>query len=103
MVLIPKQGTARTIEKMIDKITKSTTIPVGLVVTILLVVATSAWSFSARLSKIEFAISDLQEHLSRLEESVARGIDDRWRKADMLRWVNILKTLNPEMKVPPID
>jgi type VI protein secretion system component VasK len=44
-------------------------------------------------------ITDTQQRLKQIEELYKRS-DDRWRKSDQDRWVNKLKELNPELKVP---
>jgi len=83
-------------KQMTEKITKSTVLPLGLVITLLVVATTSAWSVSTKLTEIDFSILDLRSQLTRLELKLANGFS----REDARHFADVLRANNPDLNIP---
>lgn len=77
-------------------ISKSTLLPIGFV----LVLLGGALWLNNKLVNLDHSLDLIDLRLKGIEEDLARGIDDRWRGADMKVWAMLLKAENPELVVP---
>lgn len=84
-------------------ISKSTLIPLGLVISGVggfLV----AFAFILQMSfEIRELRKDMGELAEKIEEKVSIRSDDRWRGSDMKHWRNMLEATNPDLRVPKVE
>ena len=87
-------------------ISRDTVVPLGIVVAVIAIAASSAWSVAAsltandvnsqnRFERIEQGVSDLKESIEALDH-------DQFTRAEMGMWVEVLTARNPELNIPPI-
>lgn len=81
---------------------RDSVVPIGLMIGGMLIAATSSWKvatslteFSAQQRNLELAVTDLKQQL-------VLAAADRWRRADMIQWVDLLIAKNPSLVVPPV-
>lgn len=94
-------------------IDKSTLVPIGLLVSIVLLVTAGTWQLSSVLGSFqreqfsrdqEFALKfqRIEMSLQQLQDTVASTVTDRWRRHEMREWANLLKANNPSLNVPEV-
>ena len=79
-------------------ITKSTLVPIGVVLTTIITVI-SAWGYlDSRFTEIMKSLDRQDRRLETLE----RMSGERWTSMDMKLWVSELRRLNPKMEIPDV-
>lgn len=81
-------------------------IPIGLAIAVVLAATGGVWSFSQVLSQFQseqaLKFQRLELKLDAVERTLAESTVDRWRRADMAQWADVLAAKNPSLNVPAI-
>jgi len=92
---------------------KSTLVPLGLLIAVVLAATGGTWQLSSVLHEFkteqssrdhEFALKfqRIEIQLQQVQDTVTLNGADRWRRSDMREWVALLKANNPTMTVPEV-
>ena len=81
-------------------ISKSSGVALGLVLVVLAATGAGARQLGVWQAQWDARWESIDRRLNSIESKVENGTTDRWRGADMLRWVHRLRKANPDMDVP---
>jgi len=76
-------------------LSRTTLIPLGAAISLLVVIIGVAISLDRRLVSIDY-------RLDRIEADLNRGTADRWTRTDMDHWADLFKAKNENIVVPPV-
>lgn len=87
-------------------INRETVVPLGIVIAVIGVATLSAWNVSGALTETDANSQHRFEKLEGRMDAMAASIDginhDRFTRAEMTMWVELLEARNPTLKIPPI-
>lgn len=81
---------------------KSTLIPLGFMMTIIVACITGFSWLQSSFMEIKYQLKDNTEKIKEIKDEIQLKMMDRWTRTDMSSFVDLLKARNPELKVPDI-
>lgn len=82
-------------------ISRESVVPLGIAATVVIVAATSAWQVSASLTtnnvESRARFERIESRLLDIDVKLAAAASDRWRRADMQVWIELMRAKHPEI------
>ena len=76
-------------------------VPLGIAATVVIIAATSAWQVSASLTtnndESRARFERIESRLLDIDAKLALAAQDRWRRADMQTWIELMRAKHPEI------
>jgi hypothetical protein len=81
-------------------VSRESVVPVALAVTAILAAIGITATFSSAATRLDVRLDSIEVTLSQLGEQIRIAAADRWRRADMIQWAELLAAKNPTLIVP---
>lgn len=79
---------------------RSTLVPLGLLVSVLLSAVTGTVWINSKLLSVEYSLTRLNDRIAELQAQMSSAATDRWTKTDMAHWVELVNAGKPDLKLP---